>query len=113
MVGALNTLLSLAVIYLLMNFYSEYTANFWGYIVGVTNSFIWNKLWVFKKNKGEIHKEIISFLVIFAFCYGIQFASLYLMVKYFSVNSYIAQLLAMVVYTMMNFILNKCITFKG
>ena len=39
MVGVLNTTLSLVVIYSLMTFFhvGVYTANIWGYVVGVTN----------------------------------------------------------------------------
>lgn len=114
MVGVLNTTLSLAVIYTLMTFFhiDVYTANIWGYIVGIINSFIWNKVWVFKKNSGMVFKEIFYFLLIFALCYGTQFISLRLMIESLSLNSYIAQLLAMAVYTVMNFILNKCVTFR-
>lgn len=114
MVGVLNTTLSLVVIYSLMTFFhvGVYTANIWGYVVGVTNSFIWNKVWVFRKNGGTICREILYFLAIFALCYGIQFMSLRFMIETISLNSYVAQLLAMGVYTIMNFILNKCVTFR-
>ncbi len=114
MVGVLNTTLSLAVIYALMTFFhvGVYTSNIWGYIVGIINSFIWNKVWVFRKNGGTIYREIFSFLVVFALCYGIQFMSLRLMIEKLSLNSYLAQLLAMGVYTIVNFILNKCVTFR-
>ena len=115
MVGVLNTVLSLVVIYAMMSFFhvGVYMANICGYAVGIVNSFIWNKLWVFKKNEGTVFREIAYFLVIFALCYGIQFCSLRLMIEHFSINSYLAQLLAMGVYTIMNFVLNKCITFRG
>ena len=113
--GVLNTALSLVVIYVVMSFFhvGVYIANICGYAVGIVNSFIWNKLWVFKKNEGAVFREIAYFLAIFALCYGIQFISLRLMVEHFLLNSYLAQLLAMGVYTVMNFVLNKCVTFKS
>lgn len=50
-VGIINTLITLIVIYFLQEIlHVKYTiSNFIGYIAGVVNSFFWNKLWVFKK----------------------------------------------------------------
>ena len=113
-VGCLNTGVSLAVIYLLQNGLGiKYTlANLVGYIVGVVNSFFWNKLWVFRKKKGNFVRETLLFLLIFVLCYGVQFACLRLLVEVLSVPATVAQLLAMGVYTVANYILNRCITFK-
>ena len=63
-VGVLNTLISLSVIYVLMLFEVGYKyANLFGYIAGVTNSFIFNKTWVFKSDKNMI-KEMFMFLIV-------------------------------------------------
>ena len=61
-VGCINTGLSLAVIYILQNgFDVKYTkANLIGYILGVINSFFWNKLWVFQKKDGKFVSGQIS-----------------------------------------------------
>jgi putative flippase GtrA len=52
-IGLLNSLITLAIIYFLFNIYKmDYRiANAVGYIIGFINSFIWNKLWTFKSNK--------------------------------------------------------------
>ena len=91
----------------------KYTiSNFIGYIAGVVNSFFWNKLWVFKKLNSNFIREAILFLVCFGICYGIQFISLLILVEILYVPDSWAQLLSMIVYTLCNFIMNRCITFK-
>lgn len=113
-VGVINTLITLIVIYILQELlHVKYTAaNLAGYIAGVINSFFWSKLWVFKKLNSNFMREAVLFLVSFGICYGIQFVALLLLVEVLHMVDTWAQLVSMVVYTLCNFALNKCITFK-
>ena len=113
-VGVINTLITLAVIYLLQEVLDvKYTtANLAGYVAGVINSFFWSKLWVFKKLNSNFIREAVLFLISFGVCYGIQFVSLLVLVELLHIPDLWAQLLVMVVYTLCNFIMNRCITFK-
>ena len=113
-VGGINTLITLIVIYILQELlHVKYTtANLAGYIAGVINSFFWSKLWVFKKLNSNFMREAVLFLVSFGICYGIQFVALLLLVEVLHMADTWAQLVSMVVYTLCNFALNKCITFK-
>ncbi|WP_346696105.1 GtrA family protein [Barnesiella viscericola] len=113
-VGVINTLITLVVIYILQELlHVKYTvANLAGYIAGVINSFFWSKLWVFKKLNSNFMREAVLFLVSFGICYGIQFVALLLLVEVLHMADTWAQLVSMVVYTLCNFALNKCITFK-
>lgn len=113
-VGVINTLITLIVIYILQELlHVKYTAaNLAGYIAGVINSFFWSKLWVFKKLNSNFMREAVLFLVSFGICYGIQFVALLLLVEVLHMVGTWAQLVSMVVYTLCNFALNKCITFK-
>ena len=113
-VGVINTLITLIVIYVLQELlHIKYTiANLAGYIAGVINSFFWSKLWVFKKLNSNFMREAVLFLVSFGICYGIQFVALLLLVEVLHMADTWAQLVSMVVYTLCNFALNKCITFK-
>ena len=113
-VGVINTLITLIVIYILQELlHVKYTAaNLAGYIAGVINSFFWSKLWVFKKLNSNFMREAVLFLVSFGICYGIQFVTLLLLVEVLHMADTWAQLVSMVVYTLCNFALNKCITFK-
>ncbi|WP_455497441.1 GtrA family protein [Coprobacter sp.] len=113
-VGCINTGLSLAMFYILYNLFNinEYISNLIAYIVGLINSFFWNKLWVFRKNGGNIIREAMYFFIIFAVCYGIQFICFRTLVEYYQINANWAQIPAMIVYTITNYILNRFITFK-
>lgn len=113
-VGVINTLITLIVIYVLQELlHVKYTvANLVGYIAGVINSFFWSKLWVFKKLNSNFMREAVLFLVSFGICYGIQFVALLILVETLHMADTWAQLVSMVVYTLCNFALNKCITFK-
>ena len=113
-VGVINTLITLIVIYVLQELlHVKYTvANLAGYIAGVINSFFWSKLWVFKKLNSNFMREAVLFLVSFGICYGIQFVALLVLVEVLHLADTWAQLVSMVVYTLCNFTLNKCITFK-
>ncbi|MCD7710635.1 MAG: GtrA family protein [Porphyromonadaceae bacterium] len=115
-VGVLNTAISLAAFYLLYNLFSvNYTiANLISYIVGVINSFFWNKHWVFQRGGSHrIVRESIAFLLVFAISYGVQFIFLWGMVEKLGINPNWAQLPAMVIYTVINYILNRYVTFSN
>lgn len=127
LVGVINTLLTIIVIFILINIFlfNDYLSNIIGYIIGFINSFVLNKLWTFK-SKQFSKRELLFFILIFIITYGIQFLFLNLLLNYFkiydsinffSINSKtyslkVAHLIAMVIYTILNFMLNKYITFK-
>jgi putative flippase GtrA len=111
-VGVLNTTLSLAVIWVLMALGVSYKwANVVGYVAGLINSFVWNKQWVFRSNNNLFY-EMAGFGACFVVCYGVQFLLLSVMVEHLEWNEYLAQLLAMGAYTVLNFILNRLFTFR-
>lgn len=126
MVGVLNTLLTLIVIFICKGVFhlNPWVSNAAGYIVGFINSFILNKTWVFKSGKGYV-AEALKFIIGFLVCYGLQLLVTWLLTEHthigdltwqlpgFTVSGYaLATLLGMVFYTLANFIYNRCITFK-
>lgn len=124
-VGVLNTLVTLGVIYLCKDFLgmNPYVSNCLGYVCGVINSFLCNKQWVFQ-SKGSYRREAVKFLVGFAVCYLIQLLFVWMLTEsqfgqfdfmFFGIviSGYgIATLLGNVVYTLANFIYNRLITFR-
>lgn len=125
MVGALNTILTLVVIYACKDFFgiNIWVSNAIGYIAGFINSFLWNKLWVFRSSAGYL-REAIKFIGGFLLCYCLQFAATWLLNGHsllagrewslfgFVISGYgIATLMGMVIYTLANFFYNKAITF--
>ena len=73
-VGVLNTLVTLGVIYLCKSMlgWNLYVSNALGYIAGVTNSFFCNKQWTFR-SKGRYRREAVRFVAGFGICYALQF----------------------------------------
>lgn len=125
-VGVMNTLLTLCVIFVCKSLLgvNDYVSNAIGYVVGLINSFLWNRRWVFRSN-GRISRQAVRFLVGFAVCYCVQFAvvwllnqswfgdTLYELPLGFVISGYgIATLIGNVAYTLTNFVFNKIVTFK-
>jgi len=137
-VGVLNTALTALTIWIMM--YPVFKSgdvenvspivitisNITGFTVGLINSFIWNRKWTFQsKNRWE--KEFIRFVSAFLICYipqlflvnflnstltGIDYR---FVIGNFSLNistAYICQLIGIVFYTSINFLINKFFTFK-
>lgn len=125
-VGALNTVVTLLVIWVCKSAIgiNPFVSNAIGYVAGVINSFVWNKMWVFQAD-GHITRQAVRFLVGFAICYGIQFALVWGTMELtpfgtmewtfcgFTLSGYgVITILAMGVYTICNFLYNKLISFR-
>ncbi|MBP7151769.1 MAG: GtrA family protein [Paludibacteraceae bacterium] len=112
-VGISNTLLTAATIWLLLRVFhsSNYLANIVGYVVGLVNSFIWNRRWTFE-NHAQVGATIFKFIVTFAISYLLQLGFLSFLLHQTNIDDYVCQLLSIVVYTVVNFFMNKYYTFK-
>lgn len=125
MVGVLNTIVTLGVIYACKSLFewNLYVSNALGYICGVINSFLCNKQWVFH-SKGSYLPEAIKFLLGFLLCYGIQLWAVWMLTEsefgHFNFQIFgiilsgygIATLIGNVIYTLANFVYNRVITFR-
>lgn len=125
MVGVLNTVVCLGIIFITKSLlgWNPYLCNALGYTCGVINSFLWNKTWVFR-SQGGYSREAVKFVVGFGVCYALQFMLVYFLTRSsfgdieillggFTLSGYgIATLLGNVLYTVANFIYNRCVTFK-
>lgn len=127
LVGASNTLLTAFVIFLCEHILGLklMLADTIGYVVGIINSFIWNKTWVFKSHNHKLTAEIALFIGGFLICFAIQFITVLLLrnpmkalqISIFdfspdAVGEYLAVGIGMVVYTIANFFYNRCLTFR-
>lgn len=124
-VGVLNTLVTLGVIYLCKSLlgWNLYVSNALGYVCGVINSFLCNKQWVFKSDKSYL-PEAIKFIVGFFVCYALQFWVVWMLTESqfgkfdflicgIVLSGYgIATLVGNVVYTLANFVFNRLVTFR-
>ncbi len=113
LVGVLNTLVgfgSFLIFNLLFNI--QYViANVLSYIPGLANSFIWNKFWTFKSS-GNRNLEAVLFLAVFVPCFLAQNAVLIFLKEIAKLNVVVSQVISMLIYTVLGFILNKTITFN-
>ncbi|MDD2960892.1 MAG: GtrA family protein [Muribaculaceae bacterium] len=127
LVGISNSLLTFIVIYICFDLLSIniYVSDVIGYIVGLINSFVWNKQWVFKSHNHKIKREILLFVLGFLLCFGIQIFSLWAFmsiewIKDISLlgidapkcGEYISIIGGMATYTICNYIYNRFVTFK-
>lgn len=125
-IGVSNTVITLAVFYVMNTIMGiPYgPSNVVGYILGVINSFIWNRNWVFKTKK-NLRREAFLFVVGFLICLGLQLIVSWILLEGFGLKNLsiswlpmkkpgqnIVMLIAMVVYTIANYIYNRLVTFK-
>lgn len=124
-IGISNTLITLAVFYVVNTLlgYGYALANTLGYVLGVVNSFVWNRTWVFR-TQGNVLREASLFVLGFIVCYALQmgFSQWLLTTPLADVQlswlpmkntgNNIIMCLSMVVYTLANYVYNRFVTFK-
>ncbi len=113
LVGVLNTVITQGLIFLLQNFAGVHyvASNVVGYAAGITNSYICNRIWVFK-SRGSIRTETMKFLVVTGACYLLQLGFLVILKEGFNVGKNAAQLISMVFYSCLNFVGQRTFTYS-
>lgn len=126
-VGGMNTAVTLFVILICKSVLdlNPYLSNAFGYVAGVTNSFLWNRTWVFQSG-GKMPAEAAKFLIGFGLCYSIQFlfvwgtttlsplGAMLWKIGGFTLSGYgVATLGGMCLYTICNFVYNRRIAFRS
>lgn len=128
-IGVMNTLIT-AISFYLLNTWLKVpygAANIIGYILGVINSFIWNRNWVFK-TKQNLKREALLFGCGFVVCWLLQGGVSLLLLEGFgwknlpvdtipflpmeNAGQNIVMIISMVVYTIANYVYNRTVTFK-
>ena len=125
-IGVSNTLITLVVFYVINTLMGlDYAvANTLGYILGLVNSFVWNRTWVFK-TKSNLGREAVLFVVGFLLCMGLQLAVSWLLLEELGMKNMtiswlpmkntgqnVVMLIAMVCYTLANYVYNRLVTFR-
>lgn len=128
-IGALNTLITLVAFYLLNTVLglSYGISNVTGYVLGVINSFVWNRNWVFK-TKNDVKRELLLFVCGFLICLALQLCVSWILLEgldwkhlpddiipFFPMKKAgqnIVMIVAMVAYTLANYIYNRFVTFR-
>ena len=127
LVGVSNSLVTLIVIFVCDEVLGLklMLADVIGYVAGVINSFIWNKNWVFKSHNHRLRYELSLFLTGFLLCFALQFLTVLLLrnpmkalelsafgISTDTMGEYAAVCIGMVVYTLSNYVFNRCLTFR-
>lgn len=116
-VGVSNTLISLAIYYILVYFNCNYiVANTLGFIISVLNAYYWNNKYVFKSEEETGKKYKVKKLVKVYMSYGVTFVLstvlLYVMVDLMHISEYLAPIINLCVTVPINFVMNKLWAFK-
>lgn len=111
LVGVSNTVVTFLTFQLLRCFdVNLLLSNIIGYIAGVANSFIWNRTWVFASQVPQWKQQLIIFVVGALLCWFIQWLCFEALLQH--TTETLAQLIGMVVYTLLNFAYNQVFTFR-
>lgn len=132
-IGVTNSLLTVTTIWIMMHIVFQTgkaenvsslvisISNVAGYTVGLINSFVWNRKWTFQ-SKNHWGKEFLKFTLSFLVCYIPQLLFVNFLNTYTNIHidikplvishAYTCQLVGIVFYTSINFLLNKYYTFR-
>ncbi len=117
-VGISNTLIGLAVYYLLAGPFAMniQLSNAISFAVSVLNAYFWNTVWVFKKQRNDAPKSIgtpLKFFVSYGTTYLMSAVLLWLWTDVLGISKFLAPLISLLITVPVNFLLNKFWTFKG
>jgi putative flippase GtrA len=114
LVGLFNSGLGYGLIFfcMLVLGMSPFLSNFIGYAVGLCVSFALHRYITFRSS-GHALAEFARFLPVFAACYLLNLATLYLCIETLSIAEVPAQLVAAAVYIASSFVLNRMLVFRA
>jgi putative flippase GtrA len=82
------------------------------FIVAVTNNYIWNRLWTFRDQRGHVAFQGLRFLVVALAAYVANLGILSLLIL-IGLDKVLAQAIAIVLVTPLNFVGNKLWSFRS
>ena len=91
---------------------NRYVANSIGFVCAATTNYILNRIWTFRSTDPQITRQYLLFLGIAVVGLGINNAVIYLLSDRLGLNFYLSKLVATVVVTVWNFLMNYFITFS-
>ena len=114
LVGISNTLISLAIYYIMVWMGFHYiVANLVGFVITVINSFYWNNKYVFKKqNEKNKKKSFVKMACSYGLTALLSNGLLFLFIDVMNISKYIAPLICLMISVPLNFVLNKIWAFK-
>lgn len=80
-------------------------------VVGVINSYLWNRFFTFK-SKNKALGEIVRFSLVYLASYCVSMILLYLLVGYLGMSAYLAGFLNIIAITLISWFGHKYFSFK-
>lgn len=112
-VGAVGYLVNLGVYDVVLHQGVHYlVAATCSFLVAVTSNYTWNRHWTFREHRGHVGVQGMRFFVVSLAALGANLVVLHLLVSYGSLGKLLAQAVAIVVVTPLNFVGNKLWSFR-
>ena len=112
-VGAGNTAIGLTVIYALTAIgASTLLANVFGYLCGLSVSFVLNKQWTFQ-HSGDTIASALRFLAVFAIAYSCNLTTVFISLNIARANHYVAQASGVLPYVLVFYLGSSYFTFRS
>lgn len=113
LVGATGYVVNLVVFTLLVHGFELHylVAATCSFLVAVTNNYAWNRLWTFSGQRGHVAYQGLRFLVVSTLSLAANLLILHLLVE-LGVGKVLAQAIAIVLVTPLNFVGNKVWSFR-
>ena len=114
LVGASGYVVNLAVYTLLLKGVGVHylLAATGSFLVAVTSNYTWNRLWTFRGQRGHVAYQGLRFLVVSTIALAVNLAILAFLVDTLEVGKVLAQAIAIVLVTPLNFVGNKLWSFR-
>ena len=112
-VGAVGYLINLAVYDALIRQGIHYlVAATCSFLVAVTSNYTWNRLWTFREHRGHLGIQGMRFFLVSLAALGANLLVLHLLIAYAGLGRLLAQAIAIVFVTPLNFVGNKLWSFR-
>jgi len=113
LVGISNTIISLAIYYVLILLGLHYlVANTIAFVISVLNAYYWSRKFVFVSKNANSGKQIVKVYISYGFTFLLATGLMFLQVDVLEVSTWIAPLVNLCVTVPLNFFLNKFWAFK-
>jgi putative flippase GtrA len=89
----------------------KYVANAIGFTLAATTNYFLNRIWTFNSHNPRIVEEFSRFFIIALIGLGINSTIIWLLNGKFKINFYLSKLVATVIVTLWNFLINAYFTF--
>ncbi len=90
----------------------KFISNSIGFTLAASSNYVLNRIWTFNSTNPDIALEYTEFLVISLIGLALNNLILWLILKKFKINFYLAKLFAIAVVTIWNFLANALFTFS-